>query len=247
MEGVCSGEEVHLRQAQPEALSHTDKIPFGNAGKMSDTKGEDAGVSRCSGRNLEDAKGLKRVLKWVAITLSSPLFSGTLPSFPAPVLEPTSPPCEAAAPSKPPFTSHSLLGAANQERKGSAWHQRGALDGAWMGQGGGSEESHHLCLSRGFGSAGCSLGSRQGRSCAGSPCSVPWGCPGHRHPSTALGQVLGSPWAARLWVEWSCWGQDNGHPQPGSGQEHHLSVPHWSTAVFCVRLGSSCPAASYLV
>lgn len=43
MEGVCSGEEVHLRQAQPEALSHTDKIPFGKAGKMSDTKGEMSG------------------------------------------------------------------------------------------------------------------------------------------------------------------------------------------------------------
>lgn len=28
MEGVCSGEEVHPREAQPEALSHTGKIPF---------------------------------------------------------------------------------------------------------------------------------------------------------------------------------------------------------------------------
>lgn len=54
MEGVCSGEEVHLRQAQPEALSHTDKIPFGSAGKMCDIKGEDVGVLGCSGRNLEE-------------------------------------------------------------------------------------------------------------------------------------------------------------------------------------------------
>lgn len=28
MEGVCSGEEVHLREVQPEALSHTGKISF---------------------------------------------------------------------------------------------------------------------------------------------------------------------------------------------------------------------------
>lgn len=78
-------------------------------------------------------QSLKRVLKWVAITLSSPLFSGTLSSFPGPVLEPISPPYMAAASSQPPFTSHNLLGTAKQERKGTTLYQREMLNGAWMG------------------------------------------------------------------------------------------------------------------
>ena len=42
MEGMCSGEEVQLREAQPEALSHTGKIL--NGGKTCDMKGEEDAV-----------------------------------------------------------------------------------------------------------------------------------------------------------------------------------------------------------
>lgn len=108
------------------------------------------------------------------------------------------------------------------------------------------EKSHHLWLSRGSQTPACSLRYKQERSCGG--CSPWWQlcwqlavCLGAALGTDIRTQVWGSSCAAELSVEWSCWGgQDGRYPHLGDGQEHHLS---WNTAVFCMKLGSSFPAA----
>lgn len=137
------------------------------------------------------AKCSKRVLKWVAITLSSPLFSGTLPSFPGPVLEPISSPCKAAASSKPPFTSHSLLGSCKPGEKRPHLTPEGNTEWSLDGDREVALRKVTICACPGaLGSPGCSPGSRRGAVLA-----VPAQC-----PEAALGtdiptQLWGSSWA----------------------------------------------------
>lgn len=107
----------------------------------------------------------------MAITLSSPLFSGILFPFPGPVLEPISPLRKAAASSEPPaFTSCYLLGSCKTREKRHHLIPEGnterSLDGE---QGGGSVRKVIICdCPRAPGTPGCSLRYKQERSCGGS-------------------------------------------------------------------------------
>lgn len=59
MKGVCSGEEVQPREAQPEAVESYKQNSILKWGQICGTKGENNRVHGCSGRNLGHTKLVK--------------------------------------------------------------------------------------------------------------------------------------------------------------------------------------------
>lgn len=132
MEGVCSGEEVQLREAQLRPR-HSGKITFWNGGEVCDRKGEENRVWGCAGRNLGDAKYFQRVLKWVAVNLSSPLFfSWHTFLLPCSCPEPDPPPHEQQGPPSPGCHCSVCWAAAGWEKTTPARIGE-TLSGTWMG------------------------------------------------------------------------------------------------------------------